>query len=1059
MSRLVLWSGSVLILVLILAAWYAYYGEQRPPQDHPPSAQANDEAIHRVWQISAENERFQQESDLRPSAKNLRQRIDIQSGIDRIPDQIELPLSDGRVFSAPLTRSEKHPNGDVTWLARNSEEESALLTIGSTGVFARLRSHGQVFQVTTDNNGSWILDLSDAQLDVDHFGHDVLVASDQDRPSELSPAWLPPTVPTSHRPGGMARIDVMFVATPDLSARYPGDLLPTRFNHFVAIANQAMIDSRIDAQVRMVHHLRSDYQRHQNNELALPDLRAAVAGQSIPGLSGLASTRSRHGADIVAMIRTHDIDTRGNCGIAYFPQINSNGQGAAEFGVHITNDGMSNWSVCSDAVFTHELGHNLGAHHQRDTVSSPAPQASNFAWARLGRWHTVMGSFATGHDDRYRRLDLFSNPAVQCGGQPCGSTQAGDRADNARTINQLAPIIAAYMGESGRTDTHPEPSNGDQDGDGISDRDDPWPFDPYNGELPPIDEPELVFSARHLKQPESAAQWELLVVSSGNDRVLSWGLDGRYRGVVTAPEKVHAGPILTEHSDLIADESGRLYLLASEDVRRYDRLSGRLIDVFLDSGLPAPRTLQSAFPRALGWIDEERLAVLGDSAIEIYDRDGRHLNPLASNPIGDVASWRYALNLPLRALAVHDDTLYVAEAAQQRILRFSTRHGGRSQDLLSRVDSPLLDPRDMAIGPDGLLYVANGSVNNVWRFALEPGGLAEEFILSGHGGLDFASALAFGPDGELYVASRESHEVLIFDASGQPVGRLTESGGDALRDPANLLLVPVLDEISPGHSGQYFVPERSGEGWLLEILNEDVAALSWFTYPPSTGVDTDQAWVVSVGQIEGSSIVFDEVLATRLLDPAAPIESANIETLPWGRLTLDFSSCDYGRASFESPLFAAEGTLDFVRLNGISGLPCGSLDQQPNAAAPGISGQWNDPDSSGQGWFLQELGDGRVLTAWFSYAENGEQLWLVGDGELDGNRLIFDELIQPAGTRFGAEFEASEIDYPGRGSLELEFISCSQAIASYDTTLPSFGQGELYPERLTRLAGLDCSLD
>lgn len=1058
MSRRVLWPAAA--LVLIVAVWLVSQSGTGTSQNGYQLEPANAAATgYQLWQLAAPADPSPS-SRLIHSAENLRQTLDIPVVLPTALERIELPLPDGRIFSAPVSRSEAHPNGDVSWLARNSEFESALLTIGSAGVFARLRSNGRTYQVTTDREGSWILDLSQAELDVDHFGNDVLTAGAHDRLAKPSQAWLPPNTPDSHRPAGMARIDVMFVATPDLSARYPGDLLATRFNHFVAIANQAMIDSRVDAQVRMVHYLRSNYQRHQNNELALPDLRAAAAGQNIPGLTGLATTRSRHGADIVALIRTHDIETRGNCGIAYYPQINSNGQASTEFGVHITNDGTSNWSVCSDAVFTHELGHNLGAQHQRDTIASPDPQASNFAWAVPGRWHTVMGSFATGHVDRYRRLDLFSNPVVQCGGQPCGSSRPSERADNASTLNQLAPIVAAYMGEAGRTDTHPDPSNGDQDGDGIPDRDDPWPFDPHNGEPPPETRPDLVFSERRLKQPESAAQWELLVVSSGNDRVLSWGLDGRYRGIVVAPQAVDAGPVLTEYSDLLADSSGRLYLLASEDVRRFDRLSGRLIDVFLDSALPEPRSLQSPFPRAMGWLDGGRLAVLGDTAIEVYSQSGVHLNPLRNNPLGaDPPSWIYEFNVPLRALAVHDKILFVAENAQQRIMRFSAQHGQRNSDLLDADTTPLSDPRDMAIGPDGLLYVANGSANNVWRFAPEPGGLAEEFIPAGLGGLDFARALAFGPDGELYVASRNSHAVLVFHSEGQPMGTLTTSGDNALRFPENLLLVPVLDEISPGHSGQYFVPERSGEGWLLEILDEQQATLSWFTFPPADQSGAVQAWVVGVGQIKGSSIVFDELLATHLIDPSAPIEFDNIAMQPWGRMVLDFSSCEHGRASFESPLFEADGVLDFVRLSDISGLPCGSVPQPPRTAAPGISGQWNDPDSSGQGWFLQELGDGRVLTAWFSYADNGEQLWLVGDGRLEGNHLIFDELFQPAGTRFGADFDPEAIDYPIRGSLEFEFIDCAQATASYDITLPSFGQNTLYPERLTWLAGLECSLE
>ncbi|NBB91562.1 MAG: hypothetical protein GVY32_00150 [Gammaproteobacteria bacterium] len=979
---------------------------------------------------------------------------------EREPRRIELPLPGGKSLSGAVSRTHRHPNGDTSLRVESASGDTALVTLGQSGVFARIHAGGDVIQVTTDHSGTWMLDLSTPGFEVDHFGHDVISAARSNRPGDETAAWSPPADLASHSGDTITRIDVMMIHPPALAQRYPGSLLATRFNHFVGIANQALVDSRIDAQVELVHFEQTGYNRHQANNLALRDLGDALDGESIPGLAGLANTREQKGADIVAMIWPHDIETRGSCGIAYFPSIESGGQGEARFGVHITNDGVSNWSVCSDAVFAHELGHNLGAQHQRDTIASPDPQSDNFAWTRDGRWHTLMGSFGTGHVDRYRRLDVYSNPAVQCGGEPCGSTQTGNGADNAGLMNDLAPVIAAYAGEAAIAEAHVDPSDGDQDGDGTPDRNDPFPFDPYDGGDPPEVEPELVFDDRRLASPPGDARWELLVVSSGNDRVLSWGLDGRYRGVVVAPEPVNPGPVLTEYSDLLADDAGRLYLLASEDLRRFDRLSGRLIDVFLDSALPGPRTLKSSFPRAMGWLSGDRLAVLGDNAIEVYDEDGEHLNPLTqAEPSTDPMGWSRAMDLPLRALAQFRNQLYVAEAGQNRIMAFSALNGFRGLDLAGPGEGGLTDPWDMAVGPDDLLYVANGSADNVLRFDPEAGEFVDVFVDAGSGGLDFARALAFGPQGDLFVASRNSNQVLRFDPSGNFTGVATEQlGGDALEAPENLLVAPVVDEVGPGHSGHYFVPERGGEGWLLEILDADRAAISWFTYPPASFAATEQAWVVGVGDIEGSRIVFDDVLATRLADPDRPIATANIEVLPWGTLTLDFNNCRYGRASFDSPLFESSGELDFVRLIAIDGLPCGSVPQPPSPAAPGISGQWSDPESSGQGWFMQELGEGRVFTAWFTYDTNGEQAWVVGEGLIDGKRLEFDELTLTGGTDFGGDFDADAVDYTPWGELVFEFENCDLATATYSSVLPQFGNGELKPRRLTDLDGLDCSL-
>jgi hypothetical protein len=1009
---------------------------------------------YQPWRLPAERK------DLPRADAPLGQRVELGRfpSIEEHPREIRLPLSPTKTWDGNVTATHAHDNGDLTLVAGSRPGERAVLTVGRAGVFARVQSAGRTFELNTRASGSWLLDLSDERLDVDHFGQDAVAAADSDTSGGKSPPWLPPAELERHT-GESALINVMFLHTPAMAERYPGELLETRINHLVAIANQALVDSKIDAQVRLTGLEETDYSRHQDNASALSDLRNALSGEIIPGLEGLLGRRLLYAADLVVLTWPHDIETRGACGIAYYPQIESNGQPRLELGVQITNDGQSNWSVCSDAVFTHELGHNLGAQHQRETIQSPDPQAANFAWTRAGRWHTVMGSFGTGHVDRYRRLDLFSNPSVRCGSERCGSITAGDRADNAGHMNGLAPTVAAYIGTAGRTVDHPEPSRPDTDGDGILDRDDPYPFDSDNGTGPTEPLPTADFSERVLSSTTGDTGQELLVVSSGNDRVLSFDLDGRFRGRVAEPGPVNAGPVLTGFSDLLTDGAGRLYLLASEDVRRFDRLSGRLIDVFLDSALPGPRELQSSFPRAMAWLDDDRLAVLGDNAIEIYDDRGRRLNPASDEAPGTEPShWSDPVDLPLRALVQVDDVLFVAEASTPRVMSFAAGEGTRGGDVADAARR-LTDPRDMALGPDGRVYVANGSADNILRFDPQQRRFVDTFIPAGRGGLDFARALAFGADGDLFVASRDSHAILRFDGdSGQFIGVVADDATSSLDSPQELVIAPVVDEIGAGHSGHYYVPARSGEGWLLEILDDERAAISWFTYPPQGGEDGDQAWVVGVGEIEGRRIVFEDMLATRLTDPNAPIEADNITQRPWGRLEMDFGHCGFGQAHYDSPLFEDSGTLDFARLITIDGLPCGSRPRSPLPGAPGISGQWNDPDSSGQGWFLQEIGDGRVFTAWFTYDEQGRQAWVVGEGTLEGRTLRFDDLVLTRGAAFGSDFDPEAVERLAWGSLEFRFDDCSAAVADFESVLPEYGSGRLRPQRLTVLDQLDCNL-
>lgn len=1014
------------------------------------------------------------------------------SGFAGLPDDLVRPveavtrapeMGETLILELPGERSRtvhvdnrfRHANGDVSVHARASASAgtTATVTVGRDGgLFGRIRVDRALYLVHSDASGSWLVDLDDERVDVDDFHGDTL---GDDLPATAQAALQPsPDAQARESLDGLAglagqsageatsRIDVMFVYTPDMLERYPDGLIETRLNHLVAIANQAMVDSAVPVVVGLVHHRQIGYPAQRANRPTLQDLARALEGESVTGMSGLKAAREAHGADIVALTWPHDIETRGSCGIAFFPRIDDSGEVDPAYGVHIDNDGASNWPVCSDAVFTHELGHNLNAEHQRDSASEDDPDRANYAFVRDRRFHTIMGSFGTGDINRYLRLDVFSNPDIQCGGAACGSTLSGAGADNAAMLRQLAPVVAAYAGESDPDGLErPEPSSRDSDDDGRGDREDPYPFDPHDGQTPPQDGPVTDFAPRDLKSGTSPGSHELLVVSSGSDEVLSFSPEGGFRGVAVAPEAADAGPVLTEYSDMRADDAGRLWLLASGDVRRFDRLSGRLIDVFLGSTRPEPADLASAFPRAFARLPQDRFVVLGDNGIERFNATtGASLGPApGGEPSQEPDNWRDAMDLPLRGVAGWRQSLYVAEAANNRIMTFSMATGARQPDLADSASAPIADPWALRVGPDGLLYLANGRADNILRFDPD-GGFVDEFVTSGAGGLDFARDLAFSPAGDLYVSSHAGDAVLRFDGqTGEYVETVVESGEGGLDRPVALAIAPVVDEVHAGHSGNFFVPSRSGEGWLLEILDEATAAISWFTYPPE-GADREQAWMVGVGDIEGNRIVFDELLETRGGPFGPDFDPADLEMMEWGRLELEFSSCNDGTVRYDSEDGAwGVGQHRFTRLIEIEGRPCGAQPRLPAGDAPGISGQWYDPDLNGQGWFVQEYAPGEVFLAWYTYDGSGDPAWMVGEGELAGNELVVDDLVMPAGTRFGDGFDADEIETRHWGTMTLRFDDCERAMVDYDSVIEGFGQGSMQARRLTTLDGLECLVD
>ena len=50
-----------------------------------------------------------------------------------------------------------------------------------------------------------------------------------------------------------------------------------------------------------------------------------------------------------------------------------------------------------------------------------------------------------------------------------------------------------------------------------------------------------------------------------------------------------------------------------------------------------------------------------------------------------------------------------------------------------------------------------------------------------------------------------------------------------------------------------------------------------------------------------------------------------------------------------------------------------------------ISGVWFNPESTGEGFVVEVIEDGRGVVYWFTYAADGsgEQVWLTGDARFD----------------------------------------------------------------------------
>lgn len=121
----------------------------------------------------------------------------------------------------------------------------------------------------------------------------------------------------------------------------------------------------------------------------------------------------------------------------------------------------------------------------------------------------------------------------------------------------------------------------------------------------------------------------------------------------------------------------------------------------------------------------------------------------------------------------------------------------------------------------------------------------------------------------------------------------------------------------------------------------------------------------------------------------------------------------------------------------------------------GQSGSWYDPSHEGEGFYLQVLSDTQAAVFWFTYDNNGNQLWMTGVGEIKGAKIDFPELISPSGGKFGPDFNPDEVTNSVWGTMKFEFSDCNSAVVRYSGP-KAFDSGKLNVVRLTNIWGLGC---
>jgi hypothetical protein len=361
--------------------------------------------------------------------------------------RMTLVTPDGTRVSLVYDRHITHDGGNWTWIGREDSDDTktdSVITFGPNATFGTLPSvNGQQLKLTTVHGKTYIASAPWAQLKEGvRPGGDTLIAAGS---TPLTSSASPSTVTASAAAASGTVVDVMIAFTTGYAAyRGDGNVATTAMINLVDNANSILSNSNVAASFRLVNVSEVSYPDTGDNSVALSTL---ATGSTATTIGSLRFYRDQYGADLVSLVRRYDTSQNG-CGLAYIPQANYATTGP-DLAFSVVGDGSIDLgngvtSFCPVTSLSHEMGHNLGAQHNRQQNSTGGLFAYSYGYRNDSAGFYDVMSYGLNGQEAER---LYSTPDLSiCKGLPCGEANASDVA---RTLRQTMPIAATFRATVG----------------------------------------------------------------------------------------------------------------------------------------------------------------------------------------------------------------------------------------------------------------------------------------------------------------------------------------------------------------------------------------------------------------------------------------------------------------------------------------------------------------------------------------------------------------------------------------------------------------------------------
>ncbi len=389
--------------------------------------------------------------------------------------EMTVPSPDGSQVKLRYERHVEEIDGNWTWIGRvvgGDPMQEAIITFGEKAVFGSIPQangkpalslqtrNGTVFAVQTDptkvvsaTKGHVDVMIPEARALRSSMGAAVSAAAQSTQNAVAVAQSAPQT--------GANTIDVAIGYTPEFATANGGASgAATRLVFLIQVGNQAFVNSNVNGYLRVVNAVQVSYTNTNSNQTALSELTGSN-GQSavtVPAsLAPLRTARDQYGADIAILVRKFNTPENEGCGIAWLngangannpnqPPITS---ADAPWGYAVVSDGFDAGTdgktyYCADETLVHEAAHLMGSAHDRGNSTSAGAFAYSYGYkttASTGNFYTVMAYGDTGQTAHR----IFSTPLKStCGSAGNLACGVANSEDNARSLNQTIPVVAAF---------------------------------------------------------------------------------------------------------------------------------------------------------------------------------------------------------------------------------------------------------------------------------------------------------------------------------------------------------------------------------------------------------------------------------------------------------------------------------------------------------------------------------------------------------------------------------------------------------------------------------------